>query len=201
MTNFVPLEPVDLEPAAWCLAHLVDNVPDDLLGARTPCPAYTVGDLVDHVGGLALAFAMAARKATADDPSPGPTVDASRLGSDWRARIPRDLSAMAVAWRDPSAWSGTTEAGGIELPGEVAGLVALNELVIHGWDVARATGQAYQCDQPSLEAVHTFLGSFSAPESQDQRQGPFGPVVQVPDEAPLLARVVGLSGRQPTWAP
>ena len=65
--------------------------------------------------------------------------------------------------------------------------MALNELVIHGWDVARATGQAYQCDQPSLEAVHSFLGSFSSPGSQTEREGPFGPVVEVPDDAPLLA--------------
>ncbi len=36
-----------------------------------------------------------------------------------------------------------TKAGGVDLPGEVAGLVALDELVVHGWDVARATGQAY----------------------------------------------------------
>jgi uncharacterized protein (TIGR03086 family) len=201
MTNFAPMEIVDLEPAAGRLAHLVDRVPDDLLDAPTPCPAYTVGDLVDHVGGLALAFAMTARKTNTDNPSPGPSGHASRLDGDWRTRIPHDLAAMAEAWRDPAAWSGTTEAGGVELPGEVAGLVALNELVIHGWDVARATGQAYQCDQPSLEAARSFLGSFPSPRSQDQREGPFGPVVEVSDDAPLLARVVGLSGRRPDWAP
>lgn len=108
---------------------------------------------------------------------------------------------MAEAWRDPSAWRGTTEAGGVQLPGEVAGLVALNELVIHGWDVARATSQVYQCDQPSLEAVHSFLGSFSVAEPDVQPDGPFGPAVEVPHEAPFLDRVVGLSGRRPTWTP
>ena len=45
------MTPVDLEPAARRLADLVAGVPDDLLDAPTPCPGYTVGDLVEHVGG------------------------------------------------------------------------------------------------------------------------------------------------------
>jgi hypothetical protein len=52
-------------------------------------------------------------------------------------RIPQDLDSLADAWRDSAAWSGTTEAGGLELPAEVAGLVALNERVVHGWDLAQ----------------------------------------------------------------
>lgn len=201
MTNVVDPDIVDLEPAAWRLAHLVGGVPDELFGGATPCPAYTVGDLVEHIGGLSLAFAAAARKTPIDTGARGPAGDASRLDRSWRTRIPQDLTAMAEAWRDPAAWSGTTEAGGVQLPGEVAGLVALNELVIHGWDVARATGQAYQCDQPSLEAVHAFLGSFSLAGRDAQPDGPFGPAVEVPRQAPLLDRVVGLSGRRPAWAP
>lgn len=71
MTEFADVGIVDLEPAAWRLAHLVESVPDDLLRSPTPCPAYTVGDLVDHVGGLALAFAVAARKSPVDSGGPG----------------------------------------------------------------------------------------------------------------------------------
>ena len=46
---------VDLGPAAQRLADLVARVGDDELGQPTPCPAYTLGDLIEHVGGLALA--------------------------------------------------------------------------------------------------------------------------------------------------
>ncbi|HEX3565169.1 MAG TPA: TIGR03086 family metal-binding protein [Acidimicrobiales bacterium] len=200
MTNFAELDHVDLGPAAERLSRLVATTPGDLLEAPTPCPAYTVGDLVDHVGGLAIAFADAAKKTPPAGGSPGASGDASRLGDDWRIRIPSDLGSLAEAWRDPAAWSGTTEAGGLELPGEVAGLVAMNELVVHGWDLARATGQPYQCDEASLEAAYAFLGSF-ATGPDEQREGPFGPVVEVPDDAPMVARVVGLSGRHPEWAP
>ena len=194
------MSPVDLEPAVRRLADLVSSVPDDLLVAPTPCPAYTLGDLVEHVGGAASAFTGAAVKDLGDATSQGPSGDASRLTDDWRSRIPRDLAGLAEAWRDPAAWTGMTKAGGVDLPGEVAGLVALDEVVVHGWDVARATGQPYECDTPSVEAVHGFVAQFSEPGMEEARAGLFGPVVEVPDAAPLLDRVIGLTGRDPGWS-
>ena len=58
---------VDLTPATRRMAALLDGLADDSLDRPTPCPEYRLGDLVEHVGGLAQAFAAAARKAT-DDP-------------------------------------------------------------------------------------------------------------------------------------
>ena len=92
-----------------------------------------------------------------------------------------------------------TQAGGIELPGDQAGIVALDELVVHGWDVARASGQEYDCDPALLQVVHDFVAQFSGPGMEEQRAGLFGPEVVVPDDAPLLDRVVGLAGRDPGW--
>jgi uncharacterized protein (TIGR03086 family) len=192
---------LDLEPATRRMTDLIGGIPDELLAGPTPCPGYSLGDLLDHVGGLSLAFTGAATKATGDTASQGPSGDASRLGDDWRTRIPQDLAALADAWRDPAAWSGTTKAGGLELPGEVAGVVALDELVIHGWDIARASGQAYDCASGLLEVVHHFVTQFSGPGQEAARAGLFGPVVEVPDDAPLLDRVIGLSGRDPAWSP
>jgi uncharacterized protein (TIGR03086 family) len=192
---------VDLAPAARRMGDLLGRVPDEMLDAPTPNPGYTLGALVDHVGGAALAFTGAAVKDTGEATSHAPSGDASRLGDDWRTRIPRDLAALADAWRDPEAWTGMTKAGGVELPGEVAGLVALDEIVIHGWDIARASGQEYDCDPASLEAVHGFVMQFSEPGQEEARAGLFGPVVEVPDDAPLLDRVIGLTGRDPAWSP
>jgi uncharacterized protein (TIGR03086 family) len=192
---------VDIEPAAQRMADLVRGVPDQMLDAPTPCPAYNLGDLLDHVGGAALAFTGAARKETGDATSQGPSGDASRLGDDWQERIPRDVAALSDAWRDPEAWDGMTKAGGVDLPGGVAGLVALDELVIHGWDIARASGQRYEPDPESLEAVHGFVSQFSEPGQEAARAGLFGPVVDVPDDAPMLDRVIGLTGRDPDWSP
>jgi uncharacterized protein (TIGR03086 family) len=192
---------IDIEPATRRLADLVGGVRDEQLGDPTPCPEYTLGDLLDHVGGLALAFTAAATKATGGPASQGPSGDAKRLGDDWRIRIPRDLAGLAEAWRDPAAWSGTTRAGGIELPGEVAGLVALDEVMIHAWDVARSSGQAYDCDPGLLEVVHGFVAQFAGPGHEAEREGLFGPEVEVPQDAPLVDRVIGLAGRDPAWSP
>jgi uncharacterized protein (TIGR03086 family) len=192
---------VDLTPATRRMAALLDGVGDDALDRSTPCPEYRLGDLVEHVGRLAQAFAAAGRKAT-DDPAvqQAGSGDASRLGDDWRTRIPRDLDALAVAWGDPSAWTGMTKVGGIDLPGEQAGVIALDEIVLHGWDVARASGQEYDCDPALLEVVHGFVAQFSGPGTEEQRNGLFGLEVEVPDDAPLLDRVLGMAGRDPGWS-
>lgn len=192
--------PVDLTPAAQQMAHLVAGVSDDMLTRPTPCPDYSLGDLIDHVGGFALAFTGAARKHVGDA-TQGPSGDASRLGDDWRTRIPSDLRLLAEAWKDPQAWTGMTKAGGVDLPGDVAGIVALDELVMHGWDVARASGQPYDVDTALLEAVHAFVLQVSGPGQDQARSGLFGPVVPVPGDAPLLDQVVGLGGRDPAWPP
>jgi uncharacterized protein (TIGR03086 family) len=186
----------DLTPAARRMADLVLAVPDGMLGEPTPCPDYTLGDLLDHVGGLAVAFTDAARKAGGDAASEG---DASRLEEGWRTRIARDLRAMADAWSDPQAWTGMTKVGGVEMPAEMIGLVGLDELVVHGWDVARATRQPYACDTGSLEGALGFLEPMAAPGMSEQRGTVFGPVVEVAADSSLLDRVIGLSGRQPAW--
>jgi uncharacterized protein (TIGR03086 family) len=191
--------PVDLVPAARRLADLVAGVPDGLLDAPTPCPDYRLGDLLDHVGTLTLAFTAAAQKDRGEASAQGPRGDAAKLGSDWRQRIPRDLAALAEAWSDPAAWTGLTRIAGLDMPGEVAGLFALDELVVHGWDVARASGQPYDCDPASLEAVHELVAQFSGPGTEQQRRGLFGPEVAVPDDAPFLDRVIGMTGRDPGW--
>ena len=192
---------VDLGPAAQRLADLVARVTDDELGNPTPCPAYTVGDLVEHVGGLALAFTAAANKERSkynEEPQPG---SAERLGDDWRTRIPRDLANLAQAWRDPEAWTGMTRIAGGDSPAEVVGLVAADELVVHGWDVARATGQPYDPEPAVLDAARSFLAMFASPDAPAGPEVAFGPSRPTPDDAPPLDRVVALAGRDPGWAP
>ena len=185
---------IDLEPAARRMASLIEAVPDDALKRPTPCENYTVGDLLDHISGSVLAFRAAAVK----NPLPGgPSGDAANLPSDWRTRMPRDAVELAEAWRSPDAWTGMTAAGGVELPGEMAGVIALDELVIHGWDLAKATGQPAGYDGPGLEAVHDRVQQFRA----GGIEGLFGPEVPIAEGAPLLERTLGLAGRHPDWQP
>lgn len=72
--------------------------------------------------------------------------------------------------------------------------------MLHGWDIAQASGQAFDCDPRSLEAVHGFVAPFAEAGQEAAREGLFGPVVEVPADAPLLDRVIALSGRDPAWS-
>lgn len=189
---------LELGPAAEAVARLVAAVDDGQLGAPTPCPDYSVADLLDHVAGLAAAFVAAARKTTPEGGSQPPLADGSRLKNGWRDRIGADLASLAAAWRDPSAYEGQTEAGGVSLSGQEAALVALNEVVVHGWDLARSTGQDYAVDEASLAPCIAFGELFTDPE---MRGNAFGPVVPTPAGAPSLDRLVGLMGRDPGWRP
>jgi uncharacterized protein (TIGR03086 family) len=176
------------------MAALVAGVTDDDLARPTPCHDYAVGDLVDHIQGFARGFIAAAAKTPV---GAAPSGDAARLGPDWRVQIPRDVMTLAGAWRAPEAWTGMTAAGGVELPAEMAGVVALDELVIHGWDLAKATDQPAAYDGPGLEAVYGMVNHFRALEVE----GLFGPLVEVPADAPLFDRILGVTGRDPGWEP
>lgn len=196
---------LDLEPPARQLATLVDGITDEQLASPTPCEGSSVGDLLDHVVGLTVAFTHTASKTspgvaggTAAPAGPGQP-SAANLDPDWRARLPGQLDELVSAWRDPAAWQGMAEAGGVVMPADAMGAVAVDELVLHGWDLARATGQQFACDPASLAACHSFTSQMSVPGQEAAREGLFGPVVDVPADAPLLDRVLGLSGRNPAW--
>lgn len=186
--------PVDLHPAAERLAQLVEGLPDAALERPTPCEAYTVAALLDHVAGGLVAFHGAAVK----EPLPGgPSGDAGNLAPDWRTQIPRDARALADAWDDPAAWTGRTAAGGVELPGDVAGIVALDELVLHGWDLAKASGQPADYDGPGLDEVLAMVTEFRGRGIE----GLYGPEVAVPESSSLFDRILGKAGRDPAWQP
>jgi uncharacterized protein (TIGR03086 family) len=187
---------IDMTPACQRTTDVLMKVTDGQLTAPTPCENYRVGDLLHHIGGLALAFTAAARKDLGPLTDTAPRVDAAQLDADWRTSYPARLAELARAWKDPDACQGMTRAGSVDLPGEVAGSVALTEVVIHGWDVARATGQPYDIDPATAEACLAHVSQVAA---EGPVEGLFGPAVPIADDAPVLDRIIALSGRDPTW--
>lgn len=195
---------LDLGPAAREVTRLLDGVSGKQLASPTPCEDYSVGALLDHLMGLSLAFTWAAHKTTAShtggQEGPGQP-SAEHLDPEWRERLPRRLDELAKAWAKPAAWEGMTEAGGVRMPAEQMGVVTLDELVLHGWDLARATGQRFNCDPASTAAVLTFTSQSAQPENAAGREGLFGPVVDVPEGASDLDKALGYAGRDPGWTP
>jgi hypothetical protein len=92
---------VDLTPAARRLGELVQHIDDNQLGVPTPSGILVAG-MLDHVGGLAVAFAAAKDLGSVTATPPAP--DGDRLGTAWRTEIPRALTALAQASTDPAAW-------------------------------------------------------------------------------------------------
>jgi uncharacterized protein (TIGR03086 family) len=192
---------LELEPVTTHLSVLIQDVPDSALDRPTPCSDYCVGDLLDHIAGLTIAFGGAAVKADGDSATMGPMGDASNLDPDWRGSIPQRLEGLSEAWLDPNAWTGMTRVGGQELPGEVAGVVLFGELAVHGWDLARANGMTFAPDPAGLPTLLELVGNFFGPGQEAARGAAFGPAVPVPEDAPMFDRVLGLLGRDPTWSP
>ena len=190
---------LDLTPATGMLTQVVTDIGDDQLGAPTPCRGTTVADLLDHLDGLCLAYTAAAAKDLAAGRQ-APSADGSRLGPDRRIRLSDRLAHLASAWQDETAWAGLTRAGGVDLPGEVAAQVAINEVVVHGWDIAAATRHDYACETELVQAAYAFVQSAVA-QNPGGSPGLFGRPIAVPDSAPLLDRLIGLTGRDPAWRP
>jgi uncharacterized protein (TIGR03086 family) len=104
---------------------------------------------------------------------------------------------MAQAWGEPSAWEGVTFAGSIEMPAALVGLVAIDELVVHGWDIAVATGRPCVPTAGEVEAATGFVDSFEVPRDGSL----FGPEVVVLEGSSPFERLLGLTGRDPRWQP
>jgi uncharacterized protein (TIGR03086 family) len=198
---------IDFEPVADEVSVLVAGVRDDQLVAPTPCPDYSVAALLDHLMALAVAFKLGATKASTStegmaelaEESPPGKARAEHLRADWREQLPARLADLSAVWRESDAWEGQAEVGGVTMPSELTAKVALDELVLHGWDLARATGQGFDPDPASVGAALDFASMLSTPGEEAGREGIFGPVVDVPDDAAPLDRLLGLSGRDPGW--
>ncbi len=182
---------IDFRPTTTELARLVRSVDDQQLGGPTPCPDYSVADLLDHIGGLALAFTLSARKE--EVPGGGnASGDGSRLEEGWRDRISAQLGELGEAWLEPAAYQGMTMAGPVEMPGEVAALVALDEVTVHAWDLAVATGQPAELPGPVAAAA---MDASREIVDDELRPGRFAPEQAPPEGASQTQRLASFLGR------
>jgi uncharacterized protein (TIGR03086 family) len=190
--------PFDLQLPTAQLLHLASTVTDDQLDDPTPCAGRSISQLLAHVGGLLAAFRASADKELGPLTDTNPDGDGWGLAPEgWRDVLAQRGPALAMAWSEPEAWQGMTRAGGVDLPGQVAGLVALDEVVLHGWDLARATGQDYTCDEETARGLLDFVSGFDVAGTP----GLFGPALQVGADAPAFDRVLARAGRAPWWQP
>ncbi|HEX7135177.1 MAG TPA: TIGR03086 family metal-binding protein [Iamia sp.] len=182
-----------IPPAAETFASVVEGIDDDQLHAPTPCPDFDVAGLVGHL----LHYGPSLVGAGARQPAPPPGEEQPVDPATWRGELLDQTGRLAAAWSRPEAWEGTTRmVGPDEMPASMIGGIAFAELVIHGWDLARATGQRPTWPDAVLDQAHQQMVGMA---EMGRQMGAFGPEVAVPDDAPTLDRLLGLAGRDPAW--
>src|ERR687885_2770774 len=127
---------LDLGAPAAEVARLAAAVTDTQLEHPTPCDI-PVRALLSHLLGLSVAFTDGAAKILGPTTTTAPNAAETPLPESWREELPVRLEALVTAWRDPAAWTGETTVGGVTMPAPMICVVANNELVLHGWDLAR----------------------------------------------------------------
>ncbi|MEJ7704829.1 MAG: hypothetical protein WKF47_14750 [Geodermatophilaceae bacterium] len=99
-------------------------------------------------------LAAAARKEVVALPAANEQ-DVDLTHGDWKDRLVAQTNLLVAAWSEPAAWKGNTRMGGpMEMPSPMIGGMVLGELVVHGWDIARAIGQEPTWDDEVLSRVY-----------------------------------------------
>lgn len=182
--------------AAEPLSKILRTITPDLLTVPTPCAEFDVRALLNHLLFWGPSLVGAARKQAVAPPAAAES-DIDLTSDDWAAALDTHLDELAAAWRDPAAWQGVTHMGGpTELPAPLVGGMVVGELILHGWDLARAVDATVSWDDDLLRYAHT---ETAASAEQGRAMGIYGPEVRVDPSAPLLDRLLGLTGRDPAW--
>jgi len=186
----------EMTDAADAAARTVDNVKPAQFGDPTPCPEWDVRTLLNHL----ILWTSYSAERRAHDESVSEELMAKDFAAEpsfaaaYRAQLDRALAA----WADPAAWERDLNVMGAPTPAaDVAGLL-LAEIVLHAWDLAAATGQSYTVGDKAAEAALTAVAANA--ELFRQYEG-FAEPVPVAADAPVLDRVLALSGRDPAWTP
>jgi uncharacterized protein (TIGR03086 family) len=184
------------EQAVASTAETVKGVRADRMAAPTPCMEWDVRTLLNHVlGTLWLSEALFTDAAPRHPMAPGGVPGADLAGDDPAAAY-AEASAAALAaagTADTLTRVHVTPLG--DMPGPVlAGFTTL-DILVHGWDLAKATGQPAALADPL--AGHVLAFAHQALAEEEHRAGRIGPAVAVPADAPVTDRLAGFLGRQP----
>lgn len=145
--------------AAGPLMEIIHRIKPEQLDAPTPCAEFDVRALVNHLLFWGPSLAGSAHKESVPPPA---DANVKLSEGEWAAALEAQLDRIVVAWREPDAWQGTTYMGGTtELPASMVGGMVVGELVVHGWDLARATGQRQTWPEDLLRYLHAEVAKIA----------------------------------------
>lgn len=186
-----------LRPVLADLCRVVGAVADSQLHLPTPCTDYDVEHLRDHVVGWITTFA--AGFADPDGQAPRSTVEGFRSAAEPSAQVRDAARVLDEAIRSGAA-DRPLKLGDAQMPGDLALSMILWEYQVHGWDLARATGQEWAPPPEASQESLDFAPAMLTADYQGEGKA-FAPAVDVPQDAPPLDRLLALSGRHPGWQP
>lgn len=184
---------------------VVDGVRPDQLHLPTPCADFDVDQLLGH-----LVFAIG-RAATVGHGGELALEDEVVTSDDWSRDVRAAAADLAAAWADDARLDATIELPWASMTGAQALGVYTNEVTVHTWDLARATGQTAEWDADvvaaAAHAIHRELPiGDRTPIWQSFLDGlpegaafspPFDNAIDVADGAPAIEQLVAWNGRRP----
>ncbi|MBA2890459.1 TIGR03086 family metal-binding protein [Nonomuraea soli] len=182
-----------MERALDQIQRLFDGITPEQEHLPTPCRAWDVRQLANHIVGEVHYFAVVTaggeRKETGED----------FLGDDWPAAFRASAGELRQAWRDPGVADRMIKLPYAEVTAEWTAGQQIAELAVHAWDLATATGRPTDLDPEVGAAALAWSHDNIRPEFRGNEADGYhiGPEVTVPDDAPLYDRIAAFGGRQP----
>jgi uncharacterized protein (TIGR03086 family) len=171
---------------------VIAGVRPDQWDAPTPCEEWNVRHVVSHlVLGNRRHAALVRGEQIGPRPA-GPPADV--LGDDALATYSASAEEVLSAFGSPQVASTIYDTPIGRIPGSGVLHLRATDAVVHGWDVARATGQSIDAPDFVVAELLTFARTRLADAPPN---GPFKPALAVPEGAPVLDQLVALLGRRP----
>jgi uncharacterized protein (TIGR03086 family) len=182
-----------LERANASTAKILENISPDQLSGGSPCTSWQVRDVVNHIVGNNFWFEAIARDGVAPD-RPDNTAPDETAG-DYVARFSEGSARAVTAFE--AAMDRTLTLPWGPMPASVFILMASADQFVHGWDLAKATGQSTALDPELANEFLAFYRSaiadaFRGPDTV----APFGPLVATTSGDPV-AQLAAVAGRTP----
>ena len=170
------------------LTALVDRIEPAQLNDPTPCAKFTVHDVLDHmiVGGGSFAYAFRGEETPEIK---APPVYGRVPAPEFRAA----MEGLLAAVKSPGATERTISAPIGDVPGDVFARFVAFDGLMHGWDLATATGLCFELPSDVVDAVAGFARAALSPEMRDGDT--FKDETVAPDGATPLQSLAAFSGR------
>jgi uncharacterized protein (TIGR03086 family) len=183
-----------LHSVVTTLQPVVKGVSADEMAAPTPCTDFDVRAVANHMLGTLGAMRGIGASEPMDAEDPWGT-GGDHMSEQWRDDLCRTLTEYAEAWASPDAWEGAIMDG--KMPRQAVGDMAFVEAILHGWDLAKGSGQDVAYDDAAVERALEIMAQIG---EMGRSQGAFGPEVPVPDDASPFDKVLAQAGRDPEWS-